>query len=68
MVQDGSTLRLCSQQQEEGGRTGMLTLFEGHTPEVVHITLKNIPLSRILLHGHYLFPEKTVLYSFLVEI
>lgn len=63
MVQDGPTLRLCFQQQEEGGRNGIPIPFKGHTPEVVHITFKNIPLARILSHGHYLAPKKTGKYS-----
>lgn len=59
MVQDGSTLHLCAQKQEEGGRNVMPTLFKGHSLEIAQIIFKNIPLARILLHGHYLATKET---------
>lgn len=45
--------------ERKGERNGMPTSFKGHTPEVFHITFKDISLARILLPGHYLVPKET---------
>lgn len=50
--------------RRKAGRNGMPTPFKGlYCPEIVHITFQNIPLARILLHGHYLAPREAGKYS-----